>query len=59
MPTAGFRHAPDLGSAIVIRASRMKATDRAPRKPSFVGFVFLVFTSRLIILKTKEQIAST
>jgi len=59
MPTAGLRHAPDFGSAIVIRARSIQEAARAPRKPSFVGLVFLVFTSRLITQKTKVTIAST
>jgi len=59
MPTAGLRHAPDLVAATQIIASNVKATDKQPRKPSLVGFVFLVFTSRLIDTKTKVQIAST
>jgi len=59
MPTAGLRHAPDLEPATQIMASRVNETDRQPRNPSFVGFVFLVFTSRLIVTNTKVQIAST
>lgn len=56
--TAGFRQAPVLDWATQIIARRVNATARHERKPSLVGEVFPVFTSRLIITKMKVQIIS-
>jgi len=58
MPTAGLRQAPVFEPAIQIMASRVNATAKQERKPSLVGLVLPVFTSKLIIKKTNVQIVS-
>lgn len=49
--TAGLRQAPVFAPATQIIAKRVNATARQDKKPSFVGDVLPVFTSKLIITK--------
>lgn len=58
MPTAGLRHAPDFDPATQIMANSVNATAKQDKKPSFVGEVLPVLTSKLIITKMKVQIIS-
>jgi len=58
IPTAGFKQAPVLLPAMQIIASKVKATAKQERNPSFVGLVLPVLTRRLIITKTKVTIVS-
>ena len=58
MPTAGLRQAPVFEPAMQIMASRVKATARQDKKPSLVGLVLPVLTSKLIITNTKVQMSS-
>lgn len=53
-----MRQAPDLEPATQIIASKVKATARHERKPSWVGEVLPVLTSKLIMTNIKVQIVS-